>query len=161
MIHSLLPFSLIYRFSILIYIKNLYVAADMYLLHNLCDSIRKYLNHFLTSRNFGEVYQVAKKIGSETLEKDVIRTWISKSDSFNESDDQIRTLIRDFDVVKVEAGVLEDDQGEELSDTSIIGIQRKMIAASSWDGESESKLSVIKCLASLLNIGNGTKKRKI
>jgi hypothetical protein len=149
--------------SFLLDLQRVYVAADMYLLPDLCDSIRKYLNHLLTSQNFGDIFQVATRIGSESLEKDVLRSWISKSNSFNENDDQINTLIRDFEgvVVKVEEGLMEDDVGEELSDSTIIGIQRKMIAASSWEGESESKMSVVKCLASFLSVGTGTKKRKI
>jgi hypothetical protein len=48
-----------------------------------------------------------------------------------------------------------------LNADAIVGIQRKMIAASSWDGESESKLSVVKCLASLLSVGDGKKKSKV
>jgi hypothetical protein len=146
-------------------LEKVYVAADMYLLPDLCNSIGKYLNHLLTSCNFGEIYQVAKRIGSESLEKDVLQSWISKSDSFNENDDQIKALIRDFDGVEVEdvAGGSKDQEGREMEfeGDAIIGIQRKMIAASSWDGESESKLSVVKCLASLLSVGTGAKKRKI
>jgi hypothetical protein len=61
----------------------------MYLLPDLCDSIRNYLSDLITARNFGEIHQVAKRIGSESLEKDIYRTWMSKSDSFNENDDQI------------------------------------------------------------------------
>jgi hypothetical protein len=151
--------------SLLVDIQYLYVAADMYLLPDLCGSIGRYLNHLLSFKNFGEIYQVAKKIGSESLEKDVLRSWISKSDSFNENEDQINALICGFDSVEVEdedeEGAIKEGGEEELSDTAIIGIQRKMIAASSWDGESESKLSVVKCLASLLSVGTGTKKRKI
>jgi hypothetical protein len=151
--------------SILHDLQNVYVAADMLLLPNLCDSIGKYLKHLLTYRTFGEVYQVAKSIGSDSLEEDVMQAWISKSDSFNENDDQIKALIRDFDGVEVEEGkVAREDQegGEEVFEgDAIIEIQRKMIAASNWEGESESKLSVVKCLASLLSVGTGTKKRKI
>jgi hypothetical protein len=150
--------------TVLLDLEKLYVAADMYLLPDLCNFIRKYLNHLLTSQNFGEIHQVAKRIGSESLEKDVLQSWISKSDSFNENEDQIKTMIRDFEVVEVEdlKGEREDQEdGEELDGDAIIGIQRKMIAASSWEGESESKLSVVKCLASLLSVGTGTKKRKI
>jgi hypothetical protein len=145
-------------------LKNLYVAADMYLLPDLCDSIANHLKHHLSARNFGEIHQVAKRIGSESLEKDVLQYWISKSESFNENDDQIKTMIRDFKVVEVEdlKGEREDQEdGEELEGDAIIRIQRKMIAASSWEGESESKLSVVKCLASLLSVGTETKKRKI
>jgi hypothetical protein len=134
----------------------------MYLLPDLCNAIGKHLNHLLSSRNFGEIHQVAKRIGSESLEKDVIRAWISKSDSFNENDDQIKALIREFDVVEVEEGATKDqEREEELDADAIIAISRKMIDASCWDGASDSKLSVVKCLASLLSLGTGTKKRKI
>ncbi len=136
----------------------------VYLLPNLCNSIEKYLKHILNSRNYGEIFQVAKMIGSEEIEKDVIREWISKSDSFNENDEQIKTLIRDFDGVEVNEGdgVMNEEGGdEELSSDAIIGISRRMIAESCWNGESESKLSVVKCLASLLSLGTGTKKRKM
>jgi hypothetical protein len=143
-------------------LQNVYVAADMYLLPDLCDSIGKYLNHLLTSRNFGEIYRVAKRIGSESLEKEVLQSWISKSDSFNENDDQIKVLIRDFNAVEiVDAEGESEDQEDELDGDAIVEISRSMIAASSWDGERESKLCVIKCLASLLKVGTGTKKRKI
>jgi hypothetical protein len=47
----------------------------------------------------------------------------------------------------------QKDLEEELGD-AIVEIQRKMIAAISWDGEDKSKLSVVKCLAS------GSKKHK-
>jgi hypothetical protein len=94
-----------------------------------------------------------------------LQSWISKSASFNQNDDQIKALFRDFDVVKVKVedrAMKEQEGGEaELSDAAIVGIQRKMIAASCWDGESESKLSVVKCLASFLSVGTGTKKGKI
>jgi hypothetical protein len=52
------------------------------------------LNHLLTYRNFGEIHQVAKMIGSESLEQDVMQSWISKSDYFNDNDDQIKKVIR-------------------------------------------------------------------
>jgi hypothetical protein len=88
-----------------------YVAADMYLLPDLCDSIGNYLNHHLSAQNFGEIHQVAKSIGSESLEKDVLQSWISKSDSFNENENQIKVLIRDFDGVEVnEVKVEREDQ---------------------------------------------------
>jgi hypothetical protein len=122
--------------NLLLDLQNVYIAADMYLLPDLCDSIGNYLNHLLAARNFAEIHKVAKRIGSVLLEKDVIREWISKADSFNENDDQIKTLIRDFEVVKVDEGVLNDDEEEELSDAAIVGIQRKMIEESCWNGAS-------------------------
>jgi hypothetical protein len=54
------PFSL----TLLVDLQNVYVAADMYLFPNLYDSIRKYLNHLLTYRNFGEIHQVAKMLAA-------------------------------------------------------------------------------------------------
>jgi hypothetical protein len=139
--------------TLLLDLQDVYVAADMYLLPDLCNFIRKYLNHFLTSRNFGDIYQVAKRIGSESLSKDVIRAWIYKSASFNENDDQIKVLIRDFDAVEIDDAEGEsEDQEDELDGDAIVEISRSMIAASSWDGESESKLCVIKCLASFLSL---------
>jgi hypothetical protein len=66
-----------------------------YLLPDLCDSIAKF--EVFTAQNFGEIHQVAKRIGSESLERDIYRTWMLKSDSFNDNEDQIKTLIRDFD----------------------------------------------------------------
>jgi hypothetical protein len=85
----------------------------------------------------------------------VLRSWISNSDTFNENDKQIKKLIQ--------GRIVEGQHGEEkeLSDSKIIAIQRKLISASSWEGECESKLSVVKCLASLLSVETGTKKRKI
>jgi hypothetical protein len=87
------------------------------MLPDLCDSIRNYLNHLLTAKNFGEIYKVANRIGSESLEKDVLQSWITKSDSFNENDDQINMLIRDFDFVeiKVEKGAESGEKGERRS----------------------------------------------
>jgi hypothetical protein len=60
-----------------------------------------------------------------------------------------------------EEGAIKEGGDEELDGDAIIKIQRRMIAASSWDGESKSKLSVVKCLASLLRVGTVTKKRKV
>jgi hypothetical protein len=68
-------------------------------------------------------------------------------------------LIRDFEVVNVEAA--NEGGDKELSDAAIVGLSRKMIAESCWEGKSESKLSVVKCLASFLSVGSVTKKRKI
>jgi hypothetical protein len=167
--------------TLILDLEKVYVAADMYLLSDLCESIGKYLNHLLTAQNFGEIYQVAKRIGSESLEKDIIRAWMSKSDSFNENDDQINVLIRDFDAIQVEEGKETREEGghvevevegvdferggankededidvEELDENAvnaaIVGISQKFIQVSSnWDGDSSSKLCVIKCLATLL-----------
>jgi hypothetical protein len=58
------------------------------------------LRHLLTSHNFDAIQQVAKKIGSEELEKNVTREWISKSDSFNENEDQIKALVRHVSVAE-------------------------------------------------------------
>jgi hypothetical protein len=151
--------------TLLVDLQNLYVAADMYGLSTLCDSIGKYLNYLLTFRNFGDIFKVAKWIGSESVEKEVLRSWISKSDSFNSNHDQIMALIGDFDGVEDEvtkdASEEQDGEEKELSDTAIVETCRKLIDASSWGGESESKLSVIKCLASLLSPVTGKKTRKI
>jgi predicted transcriptional regulator YheO len=59
-------------------------------------------------------------IGNELLEKNVIRTRITKSDSSNENDDQITTLIRDLDDVKEEGAASKNHEAEELSDTAIV-----------------------------------------
>jgi hypothetical protein len=74
--------------TLILDLQNVYIAADMYLLPDLCNVVGKYLNHLLTFQNFAEIHQVAKRIGSESLEKDVIREWISKSVSFNENEVQ-------------------------------------------------------------------------
>jgi hypothetical protein len=57
--------------------------------------------------------------------------------------------------------VNNEEVEEELRDAAVVDISLKMIASSSWDGESEGNLSVVKCLASLLSVETGTKKRKI
>jgi hypothetical protein len=84
--------------TLLLNLERVYIAADMYLITDLCDSIAKYLDHLLTAQNFGDVLKISQKIGNDSLEKDVIRSWISKSESFNENDDQIKVMIRDFEV---------------------------------------------------------------
>jgi hypothetical protein len=43
-------------------LRRVYVADDMYLLTDLCESIRKYWNHLLDDQNFGKFYQNAKRI---------------------------------------------------------------------------------------------------
>jgi hypothetical protein len=74
-------------------------------------------------------------------------------------------LIRDFDTVEIGeakvARVDQDDGEDELDADAIVEISRKMIEESCWDGESGSKLCVVKCLASLLSVDTGSKKRKI
>jgi hypothetical protein len=66
-------------------LESVYVAADMYLLPDLCDSIVKYLESLINEQTFGEIYQIATRIGSKTLEDCVLRSWISKSDEFNKN----------------------------------------------------------------------------
>jgi hypothetical protein len=88
--------------TLILDLEKVYVAADMYLLPDLCESAGKYMNHLLTAQNFGEIYQVAKRIGSESLKRDIYRTWMLKSDSFNDNDEQINLFIRDFDAIQVE-----------------------------------------------------------
>jgi hypothetical protein len=135
--------------TLLLDLQNVYVAADMYLLPDLCNSIRNYLSDLVTARNFGEIYQVAKRIGCESLEKDVIRSWISNSASFNENDDQIAM----FREQGVEIGEGMNEASKEARGEKLNGfgeICRKMIEASEWEGKSDSKSSVVKGLASLL-----------
>jgi hypothetical protein len=64
--------------------------------------------------------------------------------------------------VIVEGERFDEQEGDdELSSDAIVLISRKMIAESCWEGWSDSKLSVVKCLASLLSLGTGTKKLKV
>jgi hypothetical protein len=78
-------------------------------------------------------------------------------------DDQINALISDVGV-EVRAGVDDSSNeriGKEFSNAAIVETCQKMINASSWGGESESKLSVVKCLVPLLSPDTGAKKSKI
>jgi hypothetical protein len=79
--------------SLLYDLERLYIAADMYQITDLCDSIVKYLESLVNEETFGDICQIAKKIGSESLEKAVLHSWIAKSDSFNANRNQISGLI--------------------------------------------------------------------
>jgi hypothetical protein len=70
-----------------------------------------------------------------------------KTYEFNKNKEEVTALVRDSEILFV-----EEEEVEEvgLDDAAIVGISRKMIESSSWDGESESKLCIVKCLASLL-----------
>ena len=61
--------------------------------------------------------------------------------------------------INVKEGV-RDEEGAENDAT--IALQKRMIAARSWEGNCDSNVGVVKCLASFLNVGtSGTKKRKL
>jgi hypothetical protein len=95
------------------------------------------------------------------LENAVLRSWISESVEFNESDKQINSLIEFKHAQDHEAKESEKDamdignkegrvvEGEEA--IAILDISRKIIEASSWDGDKESKLCIIKYLTSSLS----------
>jgi hypothetical protein len=76
-------------------LESAYVAADMYLLTDLCKSIVKYLEFIVNQQTFGEIYQIARRIGSKSLESIVFQSWLSNSDDFNKNDPQICILIDD------------------------------------------------------------------
>jgi Iap family predicted aminopeptidase len=82
--------------------ERVYVAANMYNLCDLCDALVRYLEHLVDEDNFGEVYQIAKRIGVVSLETSIFRFWMSNSVSFNEKNDQINLLLHDLEDVKVE-----------------------------------------------------------
>jgi hypothetical protein len=146
-------------------LEAVYVAADMYLITDLCDTIVKYLESLLNMQTFGEIYQIAKRISNKSLEKTVFKLWISNSIIFNENDAQINILIQDEkaesaeqagtgshvkteDLVAMDAG-----QEYEVNEGDVLyGISRKIIEESNWDGDKESKLCVIKYLSSTLSL---------
>jgi hypothetical protein len=70
-------------------LERVYIAARMYNIVDLCDSIESYLKYFVNERNFGEIHQIAIRIESKSLLRVISRAWISKSDEFNKNDDQI------------------------------------------------------------------------
>jgi hypothetical protein len=74
-------------------LESLYVAAGSYQIVGLAEAIESYLAFLVNARNFGEIYQIAQRIESEVLEKDVYRTWIKKSGEFNKSDGQILKML--------------------------------------------------------------------
>jgi hypothetical protein len=142
--------------TILADLEKLYVAADMYMLFDLCTPILKYLESLLFLQTFGNIYQIAKRIGSKDLENVVFRSWISNSSTFNDNADQISALIKDDlardERMSEELCLSEDleyidvgkDAIEREEDAMLYGISRKIVRASNWDGDKESKLCVIK-----------------
>jgi hypothetical protein len=142
--------------SLLHDLERLYVAADMYQIASLRDSIERYLSHLVNHQNFGDIYQIAERIGSVSLEKFVFRKWISQSRNFNENDGQISTLVFDRDIVEDDEIMHEDEEGiegakDKEEDVLLFGICRKTLQASDWEGDKSSKMGVIKCLTELLS----------
>lgn len=97
------------------------------------------------------------------MENVAFSSWISESVAFNKSDEKINSVI-DFkhaedheargdeaerDAMDVEGSGREAAEGEEA--IAILDISRKIVQVCSWDGDKESKVCVIKCLASLLS----------
>lgn len=158
--------------TILFDLERVYVAAKMYQVSDLCDSIIKYLKSLVNQQSFGDIYQLAKRINSDCLEKEVYREWISKSEDFNKNDFQIKSVIHDDRVDEGEATEEEEeDNGDDgcwiLDDTVGVKIEvykelvkraamyetcQKIVGVSDWDGDKESATGVIKCLTSLLII---------
>jgi hypothetical protein len=156
----------------------MYVAAENYLIPDLCEAIVMYLKHLVDENNFGDMYKLSKRIGAESLKTAIFQSWMSKSVEFNENGDQIKTLmsevvitkserwfdaeqgdegevdlLNDIDIRVARMAIEEGSDGQEEVDDNavIIWISQKMIrAASNWDGDTGSKLCVIKCLATFL-----------
>jgi hypothetical protein len=141
-------------------LERVYVAADMYLLPNLCDSIVKYLESLINQQTFGEIYQIATRIGRKTLEDCVLCSWISNSDGFNKNEVQMFETIKAERIVSIDGeqdrSVVENEQEGDAA--VILTISQKMICASSWPGDKESMLAVIKYLTSVLIPADAAKK---
>jgi hypothetical protein len=132
---------------------RVYVAADMLLITDLCDSIVKFLMHLVNDRNFGGIYQVSKRIDNTSLEKAIFQLWISNSESFNKNTKQINLFIHEHQDDHAISNKKEDMRGimgSAVKSSLILGISRNIIQASSLTGDKESRLSVIKCLTSSL-----------
>lgn len=176
--------------SLLYDLERLYIAADLYQIKELCDSIIKYLEFLINEHSFGDICQIAKNIGSKCLERAVARAWIAKSEAFNQNDGQIDALIFGEEIVvesrddvevktegadvmvkregqiKIEEGIVDKDvvvkYNAAVENEKIVAICHKIIQASEWEGETLSKTCVITCLTSLLSVrDDGAKKRKI
>lgn len=147
--------------SILEDLEDVYVAADMYLLPDLCKSIERYLIHLIDRENFGEINLIAKRIGSETVEAAVYLEWVAKPGDYNKTDKQLeRFRLRCDYCTPTQDGELCCNEKDE--DASLFNLARKIIQTSNWEGDKESKLGVIKCLTALLNLdAEETEKRKI
>jgi hypothetical protein len=124
-------------------LERLYISAVLYQIAGLCDSILKYLEFLINERTFGEIYLIAKRIDSKSLESYVYRSWFSNSVEFNKNDGQIDVLIQ---------GERADQAGEIDDCEAVIRISRKIVKASEWSGMKDSQMSVILCLTKLLNI---------
>jgi hypothetical protein len=157
--------------TLLFDLERVYIAADMYQIADLCNSIEHYLEYLVNHQNFGDIYQLAKRIENVALEKEAYRAWISKTDEFNRNDEQIRSLIYEGDKRCVADGDISDDDGCWISDDTVVvevevyrelikkaalfDVSQKIVKASDWDGDKESDEGVIKCLATLLIIEEG------
>jgi hypothetical protein len=79
--------------SLLSDLERVYIAADMFLITDLCDSIVKYLEFLISHRTFKEIYMLSKRINSATLERAIYRFWISNSDEFNTNVENIDAVL--------------------------------------------------------------------
>jgi predicted ATP-grasp superfamily ATP-dependent carboligase len=140
------------------YLERVYVAADMLLITDLCDSIVKFLMHLMSNQNFGEIYQIAMRIENTTLEKTVFQLWITNSESFNKNTKQIHFFLHEHQeehAILNKKKDMRESMGSAVKSSLILGISRKIIQTSSWTGDKESSLSVIKSLTSSLSLAVG------
>jgi hypothetical protein len=162
-------------------LEKVYIAAGTYQIIDLRDSIVKYLGFLVDDQTFGDIYQIAKKIGNEYLENIVYHSWINESEEYNKIDSQIDILMqykqenrgkeKNGDIIVKKEGVIKIEEGnkvklledKEAAEYERIGrISHKIIQASNWDGKRDTKMCVIECLTSVLSVSDeSTKKRKI
>jgi hypothetical protein len=155
-------------------LERVYLVAENYLLTYLCSSIVKYLCYLLNDQTFGEIYQIAQRIGCDSLIRIVYRSWISKSDVFNKNKKQINILIFDQSRLSVEETDSADEEMmmvaskdqetlfEEMEEfATLYHTSQEIVRASDWGGDCDDKMNVIKCLTSLLSIDKESRKRKL
>jgi hypothetical protein len=139
-------------------LERVYVAADMLLITDLCDSIERFLMYLVNDRNFGDIYQVSKRIGNTTLEQAIFQIWISNSESFNKNSEQINLFLHEYQDDHALSSKKEDireSMGSAVKSSLILGISRKIMQTSSWTADNECSLSVIKYLTSSLSLAAG------
>jgi hypothetical protein len=78
--------------STFVELESVYIAADMFLVSDLCIAIERHLVGVMSGSSMKEVFGIAGRV-SENLEKAIIEKWISRPEEFDGCDKQIEDMV--------------------------------------------------------------------
>jgi hypothetical protein len=120
-------------------LANVFVAAGMFQITDLCSSILKYLESLVTEHTSDEIYRIAKRIGSESLEAAVYGATRSKYSGFDRFIEEEKIDTESTDGTTVIEDEKSTDGREYAVDekAAMYRISRANLGADSWEYEPE------------------------